>query len=147
LPAALVYSGLLPDVVDEDDRVPDAHPDEDVAAENPVQLDDPPVVEGQGGELVRPGGQDERSRAQVEATVVLHEVAARQQTVRQLLHGALGGVERSRELRQRHALRGERHRLEDRRHPVDGAVRTGWHAMTAPSTVGNFPLAFLRPSL
>jgi hypothetical protein len=42
-----------------DDCVPDAHPDENVAAEDPVQLDDEPVVEGEGGELVRSGGQDE----------------------------------------------------------------------------------------
>ena len=65
-------------MVDEDDGVPDADPDEDGATEGLGQLGHELVIERQCGRPVGAPGQDERPGAEVEATLLLDEIAARE---------------------------------------------------------------------
>jgi hypothetical protein len=118
-------------VIDEDDGVPDAHPDEDRAAEDLAQLGYEPVVEGQRGQLVRARGEDERSRPEVEPVLFLDEIAAGEKPVGQLLDGALRRVQGGCQLGQGHAARAQGHDLEDPGHSVDSAMRAGRHAAEA----------------
>jgi Acyclic terpene utilisation family protein AtuA len=114
-------------VVDEDDGVPDAHPDEHGAPEGLRDVGDELVIERSCRQLVCARRENERARPEMEPPLVLDEVAAREQPVRQLLHGALRRAQRNRQLGQRDPPWAQRHGLEDLGHSVDGAVRACGH--------------------
>lgn len=111
-----------------DEGVPDAHPDEDGAAEDLAQLGHELVIERQRGQLVRASGEDERPRSEVEPAVVLDEVAAGEKSVGQLLNGALRRVQGGCQLSQRHSPGAQGHSFEDPSHSVDRAMRADGHA-------------------
>ncbi len=64
------------------------------------------------------------ARSEVEATLLLDEIAACEQPVGELLNGALGRVEGGCQLRKGHAAGVQGHGVEDLDHSVDGAMRT-----------------------
>ena len=100
-------------MVDEDDGVPDAYPDEDGATEGLGDLGHELVIERQRGQLVGAPGEDERPWSEVEVMLLLDEIAAREKPVGELLNGALRCVEGGCQLRKGHAARGQGHGVED----------------------------------
>ena len=126
-------------MVDEDDGVPDAYPDEDGAPDGLGHLGHELVIERQRGQLVGAPGEDERPRSEVEAMLLLDEIAAREKPVGELLNGALRRVEDGCQLGQGHAARAQGHGVEDLDHSVDGAVRTRGHVVDASKPLRQRP--------
>ena len=123
--------GFFADEVGEDDGVPDAHPNQDSAAEHLAQLGDEFMVEGERCQLVCASGQDEGARPEVETAVLFDEITARKKAVGQLLDGALRRAHGSCPFGQSDAALAQRHDLEDLYDSVNRAMRAGRHAADA----------------